>query len=57
METNINPAYKKMNQPRGPLKELTETQVDPNKPNCVVKIDKRLKKELAQQLTEFLSLN
>ena len=31
--------------------------MDPNEPRCVVKIDRGLKKELAQQLAEFLSLN
>ena len=41
----------------GPIEELTEIQVDPNKPIRVVKIDKGLKNELAQQLTEFPSLN
>ena len=41
----------------GSVEELTETQVDPNEPSHVVTIDKGLKKELAQQLTEFLSLN
>ena len=31
--------------------------MDPNKPSYFVKINKGLKKELAQQLTEFLSIN
>ena len=39
------------------MEELTEIQVDPNKPNCVVKISKGLKNELAQQFADFLSLN
>ena len=39
------------------MEELTETQVDPNEPICVVKIGKGLKKELVQQLIEFLSPN
>ena len=39
------------------MEELTEIQVDPNEPSRVVKIDKGLKKELAQQLVEFLPLN
>ena len=39
------------------MEELIEIQVDPNEPSCVTKISKRLKKEQAQQLTEFLSLN
>ena len=30
-----------------PIEELTEIQVDPNEPSRVVKIGKRLKKELA----------
>ena len=39
------------------MEELIEIQVDSNKPSCVVKISKGLKKELAQQLIEFISLN
>ena len=39
------------------MEELTEIRVDSNEPNRVVKIGKGLKKELAQQLIEFLSLN
>ena len=39
------------------MKELIEIQVDPNEPSHVIKIGKWLKKELAQQLAEFLSLN
>ena len=31
--------------------------MDPNEPSRVIKIDKRLNKELEQQFTEFLSLN
>ena len=31
--------------------------MDPNEPSYVIKIDKGLKKELAQQLAEFLSRN
>ena len=41
----------------GPVKKLTEIEVDPNKPSSIVKIGKGLKKELAQQLAKFLSLN
>ena len=37
--------------------EIIEIQVDPNEPSRVVKIGKELKKELAQQFAEFLSLN
>ena len=39
------------------MEELTEIQVDPNEPSCFAKISKWLKKELAQQFMEFLSLN
>ena len=39
------------------MEELTEIQVDPNDSSCVVKIGKGLKKELGQQLAEFLSFN
>ena len=39
------------------MEELTEVQVDPNQPSHVIQIDKGLKKELARQLAEFLSLN
>ena len=39
------------------VEELVDVQVDPNKPNRVIKIGKRLSKELAQQLTEFLCHN
>ena len=39
------------------MEELTKIQVDSNKLNDVVKVDKELKKKLAQQLVEFFSLN
>ena len=57
METNIDPYLQEDESIMGSVEELTEIQVDPNEPSRVVKIEKRLKKELAQQLAEFLSLN
>ena len=39
------------------MEELIEIRVDPNEPSRVAKIGKGLKKELAQQLIEFLSLS
>ena len=39
------------------MEELIDIWVDPNEPSSVVKIGKGLKKEQAQQLVEFLSLN
>ena len=57
METNIKPRLQEDELTTRPVEELIEIQVDPNKPSRVVKIDKGLKKELAQQLGEFLSLN
>ena len=40
-----------------PVEELAEIQIDRNELSRAVKIGKGLKKELAQQLAEFLSLN
>ena len=57
METNIDPNLQKDESTARPIEELTKIQVDPNKPSRVVKIDKGLKGELAQQFAEFLSLN
>ena len=57
METNVDPYLQKDESTAGPVKELTEIQVDPNEPSRVVKIDKGLKTELAQQFADFLSLN
>ena len=57
MEINIDPCLQKDESTTGHVKKLTEIQVNPNEPNCVAKIGKGLKKELAQQLAEFLSLN
>ena len=57
METNINLCWQEDESTGGLAEELIEIQVDPNEPSRVIKISKRLKKELAQQLAEFLSLN
>ena len=57
METNIDPCLQEDESTVGPVEELTEIQVDPNELSCVVKIDKGLKGERAQQLAEFLTLN
>ena len=57
IETNIDPHLQEDESTVGPVEELTEIQVDPNKPSRAVKIGKRLKGELVQQLAEFLSLN
>ena len=51
METNIDPRLQKNELITEPIEYLIEVQVDPSKPNCVVKIGKG---ELAKQLTEFL---
>ena len=56
METNVDPYLQKDESTTGPVKE-TEIQVDPNETSHIVKIDKGLKTELAQQFAEFLSLN
>ena len=57
METNIDPRLQEDESIAGPVEELTGIQVDLNEPNCVIKISKGLKNELAQQFVEFLSLN
>ena len=57
MAANIDPRLQEDESITGLMEELTEIQVDPNEPSRVVKIDKGLKKELAHQLAEFLSLN
>ena len=57
METNINPRLQEDKSTAGLIEELVDIQVDPNKPNCVLKISKGLSKELAQQLMEFLCHN
>ena len=56
-EINILPHLQEDESNAGPMEELTEIQVDPNEPSHIVKISKGLKKELAQQLAELLSLN
>ena len=56
-ETNIDLHLQEDESTMGPVEEVTEIQVDPNEPRRVFKIGKRLKKELAQQLAKFLSLN
>ena len=48
METNINPRLQEDESTAGLVEELTEIKVDSNEPSRVVKIDKRLKNELAQ---------
>ena len=57
METNIDPRLQEDESIVEPVEKLTEIQVDPYEPSYVVKIGKELKKELAQQFVEFLSLN
>ena len=47
METNINPSLQEDESIVGPMEELIENQVDPNEPNCIVKIGNGLQKELA----------
>ena len=48
METNIDPHLQEDESTIRSVEKLTEIQVDLNEPRCVVKIDKGLKKELAQ---------
>ena len=48
METNFDPHLQEDELIAGLVEELTEIQMDPNEPGRVVKISKRLKKELAQ---------
>ena len=57
METNIDPHLQEDESTIGLIEELIEVQVNPNEPSRVIKIGKRLQRELAQQLTEFLSQN
>ena len=57
METNIDTCLREDESTTGPVEEKIKIQVDPNEPSRVVKIGKGLKKELAQQFMEFLSLN
>ena len=48
METNIDPCLQEGKSTTAPVEELTEIQVDPNEPSCVIKIGKGLKKKLAR---------
>ena len=48
METNIDSRLQEDESTIGPVAELIEIQVDPNELSHVVKIGKRLKKELTQ---------
>ena len=57
METNINPRLQEDESTAGPVEELIDFQVDPNKASHVIKIGKGLNKELAEQLTKFLRHN
>ena len=57
METNIDPHLQEDELTTELVEELVNIQVDPNKPNRVIKIGKGLNKELAQQLMEFLCHN
>ena len=57
METNIDPPLQEDESTTGLVEELVNIQVDPNEPSRVIKIDNRLKKELTQQLIEFLCHN
>ena len=57
IETNINPYLQEDESTTRLVEELIEILVDSNEHSRVVKIDKGLEKELAQQFAEFLSLN
>ena len=57
METNIDLCLQEDESTVALVEELTEIQANPNEPGLIVKIGKGLKKELAQQFAEFLSLN
>ena len=46
MEPNIDPCLQEDESTVGPVEELVDVQMDPNKPSCVIKINKRLSKEL-----------
>ena len=48
IEKNIDHYLQEDESTAGPMEELTEIQVDRNEPSRVIKIDKGLKKELAQ---------
>ena len=51
METKIDPCLQEDKLTTRSIEELIEVQVDPNEPSRVVKIDKGLQGELAQQFT------
>ena len=57
METKIDSRLQEDKSTIGPFEELVDVQMDPNEPSRVIKISQGLKKELAQQLTEFLCHN
>ena len=57
METNIDPCLQEEESTAGPIEKLIVVQMDPSECSCAIKIDKGLKSELAQQLTEFLCQN
>ena len=48
METNIDPYLQEVESTTGPIEELVDVHMDPNEPSYVIKIGKRLNKELAQ---------
>ena len=57
MEKNIDPHLQEDKSTIGPVEELVNAQMDPNETSHVIKIDKGLNKELAQQLMELLCRN
>ena len=57
METNIDHHFQKEESTTGPIKEIVEIQVNPNKPSRVIKIGKCLSSELVQQLVNFICRN
>ena len=48
IETNTDPHLQEDESTAGPVEELFDVHVDPNKPSHVIKIGKGLNKELAQ---------
>ena len=48
METNIDPRLQEDKSTIGPVEELVDAQVDPNKASRIIKIGKELNKKLAQ---------
>ena len=53
MKTSIDLHLQEEESTTEPIEELIEVQVDPNKPSRVIKINKGLNSELAQQLVEI----